>query len=102
MHWKHEGETSRFVLPQEGFPDSTRLCPFLEALRPTLGEFRQDAPTDAVCVAGPLSPALHVSGDFAINEGAWEDYYGVTLELHDAETGALLLRRTYLLDGWQH
>ena len=39
-------------------------------------------------------------GEFTIYEGDWEDYYGVEIELHDAETGASLFRRVYLLDGW--
>lgn len=41
-------------------------------------------------------------GEFTIYEGDWEDYYGVEIELHDAETGASLFRRVYLLDGWMH
>lgn len=41
-------------------------------------------------------------GRFTIHEGDWEDYYGVEVKLHDAETNAPLFRRVYLLDGWMH
>ncbi len=137
VHWKHEGKTYRFVLPKEDFSgfDTPPPQPFLEALHPMLGEFRLDAPIDAVYVSMSTQPGLYrlhstlgrplllpakttpggpllsghdrrplpaEGGDFVIHEGDWGDYYGVTLELHDADTGALLLRRTYLLDGWQH
>lgn len=58
---------------------------------------------------GPILSTLHdvrldAKGEhkIVIAEGDRGDYYAVSLELRDAATSAPILRRLYLLDGWQH